>query len=76
MEELAHIDRTDSLRLVVGLEQYKGRWYLDVRNWYRPEGSQEYKRTRKGIRLNRELLELILPYLETARAEIERREEK
>ena len=54
--ELAEIRKADGASIRIALDRYKGRWVVDVRLWYQPEGSVDFVPTRKGITLDADKL--------------------
>ena len=54
--ELAELRKADGATIRIALDRYKGRFVLDVRLWYQPDGSTEFVPTRKGITLDADRL--------------------
>jgi hypothetical protein len=71
MEKLiGEVNKTNSVKTIVRLTEFKGHSLLDIRDHFKPKGSQTYTPTRKGICLDISKLSDIITLLEKAEAEL------
>lgn len=59
-------------RLMLVLAEYKGHRLLDIRRWYFPAGSREWRPTQKGISLTRDAYEFVLKTIQQDETKIQR----
>ena len=51
-EPSASIRKTDTAEVRVARNSWKGREVIDIRIWYRPDGSTEFVPSRKGLAID------------------------
>lgn len=57
-------------RMVIQLDEFEGHRYLDVRSWYLNKKDQEWRRTKKGVTLNKDRYRVLRGVFETRHEEI------
>lgn len=62
-KELGYVEKSPKARLKLTTSEWRGEEYVDIREFYTREGSEEWLPTRKGIRFNKKLLGEIIELL-------------
>lgn len=55
-KELGYVEKSPKARLKLTTSVWRGEEYVDIREFYTREGSDEWLPTRKGVRFNKKLL--------------------
>jgi len=67
---LSVIPRTETERIQISINEYKGKKYLDLRIFYTTDGGDSWLPTKKGISVNAENIELLKDSIEKAMSEL------
>ena len=67
-KDVGEIEKTDNVKTVIRLTDFKGRNLLDVRDFFKPKGSSMYSPTKKGICLDVSKVSTLINLLEQAEA--------
>lgn len=67
---LASIPKNDTERLEISISEYKGKKYLDLRNFYTTDEGQSWLPTKKGVTIYPDNLELLKDSIEKAMEEL------
>ena len=68
---LTTIPRTATEEIQVGINEYKGKKYLDLRIFYTTDGGANWLPTKKGVAIYPENLEALKEAIELAQQELE-----
>lgn len=60
-------ERMSSEEVQIGLTSYRGKKYVDLRLWYRPDGEEAFYSTRKGLAIPLEQIDELIKGLERAK---------
>lgn len=69
LQDIGEIKKTGVVVTKVRLTEFKGRNFLDIRDFFKPKGSIDYAPTKKGIALDINKIAEIISLLEKAEAE-------
>ena len=70
LKEIARIEKNALNYLKISLNEFQGKKFLDIREWYIPEDSQDLRPTKKGITVSAEIFESFLKALNESQEEI------
>lgn len=68
---LATIPRTATEEIQIGVNEYKGKKYLDLRIFYTTDGGNSWLPTKKGIAVYPENLDMLKEAIELAQRELD-----
>jgi len=68
--DIGEIKKTDNVKTVIRLTEFKGRELLDIRDFFKPKNSTDFSPTKKGICLDIAKTTELINLLEKAEAEI------
>lgn len=67
---IGEVTKTNSVKTMVRLTEFKGHNLLDIRDYFKPRNSQSFTPTRKGIAIDVSKVSDIITLLEKAEAEL------
>ncbi len=74
------IQKSDSILLMISLDNYKGYRYVSVRDWWKPKGEENYMPTKKGVTIpiadSLDPLEEVIEALIKIRGQLEKEDDK
>ena len=70
LKEMARIEKNAITQLKISVNEYEGRRFLDIREWYIPEDSETLRPTKKGITVSAEIFESFLKALNESQEKI------
>ena len=70
LKEMARIEKNALNYLKLSINEFQGKKFLDIREWYIPEDSQDLRPTKKGITVSAEMFENFLKALNESQEEI------
>ena len=68
---LATIPRTATEEIQIGINEYKGKKYLDLRIFYTTDGGNSWLPTKKGVSIYPENLDMLKEAIEQAQRELD-----
>ena len=70
MKTLLELTRSETNKIIVSVDEYNGRKFLSLREWFKPEDKPEWLPTKKGLTIRTGELDRFIQAINAAKKEL------